>query len=184
MEPRTIVFADRPEFTPNLTPRQIFEQGAFGGSYWRKLHSAVTKLVYENMWVEIPDLQLMVMNDPTKRQLLDSPVQNSMVNKYGVKAGSDLEEWESKGWIVAQDPYGWVQWYCRFYYGRRSPDDARQIDRWLKFAGPRGRFRRNLINQVVNRHTTYDDRSVSPVIRQGLHQWAYCLVAEHLDPQN
>jgi hypothetical protein len=23
--------------------------------------------------------------------------------------------WEQSGWIVAQDPYGWFQWYCRFY---------------------------------------------------------------------
>lgn len=21
--------------------------------------------------------------------------------------------WESSGWIVPQDPYGWFQWYCR-----------------------------------------------------------------------
>ena len=27
------------------------------------------------------------------------------------------------------DPYGWFQWYCRFYQGRRSSDDERQVGR-------------------------------------------------------
>ena len=38
-------------------------------------------------------------------------------NKYGVKAGQDQAFWEGKGWIAAQDPRGWFQWYCRFYQG-------------------------------------------------------------------
>ena len=34
--------------------------------------------------------------------------------------------------------YGWFQWYCRFFQGRRSEDDERQIQRWLKICGPTG----------------------------------------------
>ena len=30
---RKISFADYPEFTPNLTPRQMFQMGSFGGTY-------------------------------------------------------------------------------------------------------------------------------------------------------
>lgn len=179
-QPQDIHFADHPEFTPNLTPRQIFEQGAFGGSYWRKITSKVAKMIYEHQWVEFPDLVQMYQENPVKRQLLDSPFPDKRFNKYGVNAGSDLDEWESKGWIVAQDPYGWVQWYCRFFYGRRSADDSRQIDRWLKFAGPKGRFRRNLINQIIKAGVSYDSPAISPVIRQGLHQWGYCLVPQHV----
>ena len=34
-----IVFKDYPEFTPNLTPQEIFEMGSFGGTYWRPIYS-------------------------------------------------------------------------------------------------------------------------------------------------
>lgn len=99
----------------------------------------------------------------------------------GSKAGSSLQTWEDKGWIVEQDPYGWVQWYCRFYAGRRSKDDERQIDRWNKYAGPKsGRCRKNLINKLKKAGADYDDPSVSPVIRQGLLQWAYLIVPDDI----
>ena len=32
---------------------------------------------------------------------------------YQAKCGASLEEWEGSGWMRAQDPYGWFQWYCR-----------------------------------------------------------------------
>ena len=57
-----------------------------------------------------------------------------------------LEFWEKKNWITKYHPYGWVQWYCDFYDGKRSSDDERQIDRWIKTAGPKSRWRRRLIN--------------------------------------
>lgn len=105
-------------------------------------------------------------------------------------SGTSLGYWEKQGWINFIDPYGWVQWYCRFYNGRRSPDDTRQIDRWDKIAGEKsGRWRKNLQNKITkvaktakldkNDPRVLNDYSISPVIRQLLLQWAFAL--EHID---
>jgi hypothetical protein len=55
--------------------------------------------------------------------------------------GGNLDMWEYSWWITEIDPYGWFQWYCIFYLGRRSTDDERQIKRWLKSIGLHGWFR-------------------------------------------
>jgi hypothetical protein len=107
----------------------------------------------------------------------------AQVNRYkvnaGVKADKDdvwgLEYWQSKGWIHAQDPYGWIMWYWRFFQGRRSADDDRQIQRWLNCCGPKGRWLRNLVNKCIAANRPFDDESISPVIRQTLQHWAYVI---------
>ena len=98
------------------------------------------------------------------------------INKYGVRAGTTLEDWENAGWITKYDPYGWFQWYCRFYCGRRCPDDERQITRWIKYASKTGgRWRIRLVNMCKNKDgvKSVDDFTISPVIRQGLQHWAF-----------
>jgi len=106
--------------------------------------------------------------------MVTSSKYDKKVNKYGVKCGSELEDWEKSGWMHEQDPYGWFQWYCRFYMGRRTDDDERQIKRWLALAGPKGRFKNRLVNMIKNKKDAkYDDESISPVIRQTLLHWGY-----------
>ena len=94
-------------------------------------------------------------------------------NKYRVKAGQDQAFWEEHGWIIDQDPRGWFQWYCRFYLGRRTADDARQISRWCGVAGAKGRWKTALCKKCVYANKRWDDQSVSPVIRQTMLHWAY-----------
>ena len=72
------------------------------------------------------------------------PYRCKKINKYEVNVGTSLEFWEDKGWIKKNNPYGWMHWYCDFYTGKRCKDDRRQIDRWVRTAGPKSRFRPNL----------------------------------------
>ena len=168
-----IHFKDYPEFVPNLTPKEIFQMGSFGGTYFRPIKSTVTNKTYRNQHLEFPknwytglDTSVYVTSDKCQPN----------INKYKVKSGLSLEEWESSGWITHHDPYGWFQWYCRFYQGRRCADDDRQVMRWVKYASEKsGRWRRRLINMCIDKKKAYDDRSVSPVIRQGLQHWGYIL---------
>jgi len=173
-------FKDHPEFKPNLSPQQVLKMGSFGGTYFRPIYSSVTKKHYKSedvikeypkSWFKGIDIDTMVI----------SPDYDKNINKYKVECGSTLEAWEDKGWIVEQDPYGWFQWYCRFYRGRRTDDDARQIKRWLNFAGPKGRFKKNLINKIKDNNADIDDYTISPVIRQSLQHWGYKVTKKDLE---
>ena len=166
----SLLFDDFPAFTPNLSPREMFEQGCFGGTYWRPIHSRVLGMDLADQHLEFEELFHGI-----DEHLLAGIKFDQEVNRYRVKSGTTLEFWESKDWIHALDPYGWVQWYCRFISGRRCEDDQRQVKRWCNFAGPKGRFRRQLISRIIQNDASFDDERVSPVIRQGLHQWGYVL---------
>ena len=85
------------------------------------------------------------------------------MNKYGVECGTSLKVWENKGWINKIDPYGWFQWYFRYWKGRRSKDDQRQIGGWKRIVS---RFKGILIKMI-------DDGGDSPKIRQVLLHWGY-----------
>jgi hypothetical protein len=163
-----IRFKDYPEFRPNLTPEEIFSLGSFGGTYWRPIYSAVTGKNYKNKhkkyrWGNIDD------------DFMTSSKYDKTKNYYGVQVGSTLEDWERQNWINPKHPYGWVQWYCEFYAGRRHWDDERQIKRWVNIAGNSGRFRQMLINQIISANTKYSNFEISPKIRQTLQHWGYRL---------
>jgi hypothetical protein len=171
-----IIFKDYPDFTPNLTPREIFQLGSFGGTYWRPINSSISNKKYKDQhldypkswWKEIPDDW---MTKPWKEY-------DKSINKYNVKVGTTLEFWEEKNWITKNHPYGWVHWYCDFYKGNRSSDDDHQIKRWKKTAGPNSRFRKWLINMINTKNTKYDDYDISPKIRQTLQHWGYELTSK------
>ena len=165
---RTIHFEDYPEFMPNLTPQEIFELGSFGGTYWRPIRSGITKKSYKNKHKKYTWAKKI----PNSKMTSEWDDYDKSVNKYGVKVGTTLQFWEKKGWITKYHPYGWVQWYCDFYEGKRSPDDKRQVKRWERTAGPNSRFRKWLLRIIRERGAQKDDYSISPKIRQTLQHWA------------
>ena len=176
---KKIVFKDYPDFTPNLSPRDIFRLGSFGGTYWRPIYSDVTKKKYKNIhkkypkswWKDIPEHHL------------SSETYDVNINKYKVKVGTTLEFWESKQWINKSNPYGWMHWYCDFYRGKRQKDDTRQIKRWKKLAGPKGRFMRFLVTQIIKKKGSWKDEAISPKIRQVLQHWGYVLTKKDFDAE-
>ena len=87
---------------------------------------------------------------------------DASVNKCGVKCGTLLRLWENKGWITEMDPYGWFQLYFRYWLGRRSEDDERQITRFVS------RFRGKLVKMIKDSSGKYDNYSISSKIRQTL----------------
>ena len=175
----TLIFPSHPEFRPNQTPPQVLRAGAFGGTYYRPIHSRVAKQRYlEGSQLEFPPEWFAGLDCG---RMVSSPVYSAKVNKYGVKSGNGLDFWEDKGWMRKQDPYGWFQWYCRFYLGRRSEDDDRQISRWVRAIGPKGRWRTFLVGQCVKSGKGWDDATASPVTRQTLLHWGYELSEAEFD---
>ena len=87
VEPETISFP-KPydDFTPNLTPRQIFESGAFGGTYFRPIYSSVTKKKYKNVHKKYKSLE----GISDKILIVPFEEYNTKLNKYKVKVGSTL----------------------------------------------------------------------------------------------
>ena len=163
------IFTDYPEFKPNLSPREIFKLGSFGGTYLREIYSSVTKKWYKNVHHKFPKSWFKSIPEDWLTRPWDEYDKN--INRYKVKVGTTLEFWESKHWITKWDVYGWCEWYCNFFLGRRCPDDERQVKRWLQTAGPNSRFRLRLINMIKKKKTSYDDYSVSPAIHQTLQHW-------------
>jgi len=163
MKPKTVVVNDRmqrnyrytlvepagrnfgPGFRSELTPRQMLELGVFGGKYM----TDCTK-EFPRSWFVCAKLS------PERR--------NPALNFFGVDASKPLSYWKRKGWIHADDPRGWFQWYCRYYMGRRMEDDARQIGRWKAMT-------RHLAQ--LKKHCEPDDWSCRPRQRQALLHWAY-----------
>ena len=172
-------FNDFPDFKPNLTPSQVLQMGSFGGTYFRSIYSSVTKKHYKSHDV-IKEYPKSWFKGVDIKKMVTSPDYDKKVNKYKVKCGSSLTDWEKSGWMDKQDPYGWFQWYCRFYRGRRTDDDERQVKRWLALTGPNGRFKKRLVNMIKDKGKTLNDESVSPVIRQTLQHWGYQITSGDL----
>jgi hypothetical protein len=135
-------------FTPHLTPKEMLELGVFGGVYMRDCTKEFPRAWFLN----------------AKLQKIDSYIPDRTLNFFGVNASQSLAVWRAKGWIYKEDPRGWFQWYCRYYMGRRCPDDDRQIKRWRAMARHASQIRHNC---------RVGDINCRPKQRQALLHWAY-----------
>ena len=174
-------FKDYPDFRPNLSPRDMFKLGSFGGTYWRPIKSGVAGKELKNVHKKYP--KSWWKGIPESHLTLPFNQYNKKLNKYGVKVGTTLSFWEKKGWIKKDNPYGWVHWYCDFFLGKRTADDKRQIKRWMGLASERGRFRKWLVTQILKNNGKWNDNSISPKIRQTLQHWAYKLTKADFDKE-
>ena len=134
-----------PDFKPELTPKEMLGMGVFGGYYFRKYINEFPKSWF--IGVKLSP----VFKDPK-------------LNYFKVNASKPLKYWQGKGWIHEQDPRGWFQWYCRYYLGRRTMDDERQIKRWKAMTRHVAQIKKNCRPK---------DLSCRPRQRQALLHWAY-----------
>lgn len=134
-----------PEFRPELTPKEMLELGVFGGKYMTDCRDEFPADWFENAKLS-PERA-----DPK-------------LNFFGVSASKPLSYWRAKGWIHPEDPRGWFQWYCRYYMGRRIPDDERQIRRWLA-------MKRHVAQ--LQKHCVPGNWDCRRRQRQALLHWAY-----------
>ncbi|KAJ6264553.1 hypothetical protein Dda_0700 [Drechslerella dactyloides] len=184
-EDGTLHFASHPSFQPNKTPAEVLREGCFGGTYFRPLYSKTLATTISNDNTELPDPWTHGLD---ASRYLTSKTYDPSVNKYGVACGQSIEEWEASGWINHTfDVRGWFQWYCRFYQGRRCDDDDRQVKRWERCCGERGRWRKALLKRYreAGVHEVCDEdgegKEVSPVVHQTCHHWAWELRQPVLD---
>lgn len=169
---------DYPDFRPNLSPGDMFQKGAFGGTYFRDI--TIDGRLYKDAWKEFEHTGW--FSGLCIETQVASQDYDPSLNCYKVRCGQSLDVWLAKKWIKPQfDSHGWVHWYCRFFKGRRCADDQRQISRWIACAGRSGRWKRNLIAKCVRSGKAYNDHGVSPVVRQTLLHWAYELTEKHFE---
>lgn len=182
----TFHFPDWPVFTPNKSPLEVLSEGAFGGTYYHPLRSrALGITVRDDHESDLPSDWIAALN--VEKQLTRDEYEPE-TNKYGVRCGQSIEEWEAAGWIRAEfDVRGWFQWYIRFFRGRRCEDDERQVGRWSRCVGERGRWRRTLLKRYLQAGVRSvadeggDEEEVSPVLHQTCLHWAWEIRQEVLD---
>ncbi len=135
-----------PRFTPDLTPKDMLALGVFGGKYMTDCAD------------EFPA-------DWFTHAKLCPEKHDAKLNYFGVNASQPLSVWKKKGWIHPADPRGWFQWYCRYYMGRRLPEeDDRQIRRWKAIM--------RHVKQIQN-NCDRGDLLCRPRQRQAVLHWAY-----------
>ena len=112
------------DFDANKTVVEVIIEDAFGETYFRDIYYGVNGKWYKKSWKEFDELRNI------DRKYYCSNYYDVSINEYGVECRTSLRFWENNGWINSIDPYCRFQWYFRYFLGRISSDDERQINKW------------------------------------------------------
>ena len=154
-------------FGTNEKPIDVIKEGAFWGTSCRDIYSGINGKWYRKSWKAFEELKNI------DKKYYCSNYYDISINKFKVKCKTLLRFWENKSCINSIDPYGWFQWYFRYWLGRRSLDDKRQIPRWNKIIS-------RLVKMIKDVDGRFDDYSISPKLRLMLLHWGYELVEDDL----
>ena len=162
-----IKFKDNKYFSTCYSPLKMIDLGIFGHGYFGI--KDVEESEFKKILNLVPNFSEQI-NEEIRSKILLSP-QNFSLNRYGIKAGLDHTSWIDNKWIHPDDPYGWFNWYVRFYYGRRHKDDFRQINRFRAFI----KRHWGMLNGYCQKSNTPMDQAEYKYQKtcQGLLQWAW-----------
>ena len=162
-----IKFKDSKYFSTCYSPLKMIDLGIFGHGYFGI--KDVEESEFKKILNLVPNFSEQI-NEEIRSKILLSP-QNFSLNRYGIKAGLDHTSWIDNKWIHPDDPYGWFNWYVRFYYGRRHKDDFRQINRFRAFI----KRHCGMLNGYCQKSNTPMDQAEYKYQKtcQGLLQWAW-----------
>jgi len=144
-----------PMFQPDLSPEEILCLGVFEGQIFKDSY-----VEFPREWfLEAIELDKISVRYPLKRY-----------NRYNVYALDYIvnfrEENDDKddSELRVHDPRGFLQWYFRFYLGRRVPTvDRARIQRWIQ-------FKRRFLPMLKN--CKKGDLNCKPRLKQSILCWA------------
>jgi hypothetical protein len=156
--------SDHPEFQPYFSPQEMLGLGILEGKYCNDCYGEFPREWYS----------------PTTM----STTANPRLNYFGIKSRQSRGEWLRKGWIPCcpgdSDVRGWIQWYFRFFLGRRLPAiDAHQIARWRAFKRHFAQVVYNCAGGTLDDPSSYGsfsrpgDLTCRRKQRQALLQWSW-----------
>ena len=97
------------DFGENKTSVEIIKEVVFIETYFRDIYSGINGKWYKKSWKEFDELKNIDQN------YYCSNYYDVSIYKYKVKCRRSLRFWENNGWINSIDPYGWFQWYFRYW---------------------------------------------------------------------
>lgn len=144
----------------------------YGEKSWLFKNLSAEKFTRQKLAAVNPELEAKFKPDLTPDQMARLGVLRFKGSGYGegdptkdnfFKVDASLKTWPEK-WHNEAHPLGWYEWFQNYHAGKRTPDDERQIKRWIS-------FKARHLAQLQKADPTLEDLSVQPRRRQALLNW-------------